>query len=153
MGVVVDGQLEGAEMAGRVADGPLDDGKDRDARRRQLPRLAEKDGDVELVGQQLAGLDRAFIAAINENNSLARQVDEREIRRKLGSGGEQRSHFRAGLSAFGGPAGSLAHIYKIQRSIALAGQFGKTGSLLGAPDCHRGPVLQRGAKSFGFGSA
>ena len=37
--------------------------------------------DVEVIGEQPAGFDRSLVAAIDQDDALARQRDERKIRR------------------------------------------------------------------------
>ena len=76
LGKVVDRELECAEMALGRADVPLHNRKLRAARRGDSRRRLEQHGDVEVILEQIAGLDRALVAAVDENDALALDIDD-----------------------------------------------------------------------------
>src|SRR5215472_7490931 len=63
-GIVVDGDLEGAEIARRSADRSLGDREFGDPRRRQLFWRSHHDGYVEMLPQPVPGLNRTLITTI-----------------------------------------------------------------------------------------
>src|SRR4029079_16390570 len=75
-GIIVDGEVESAEMSLGCADRALDDGKFRDALRRKIAGLADEYGNVEMICEQPAGFDGALIAAVNQGDAVARQADQ-----------------------------------------------------------------------------
>ena len=70
---------------------------------------------VEMVVEQLGGFDRALVAAVDQDDAFARQAHQREIRHRLGGGGEQRRHLRPGRRALARPAGGLADVDESER--------------------------------------
>ena len=69
--VIVDDEFEGAEIAPGAADGSLDDREGRGGGRHDLLRSRDHDRDVEMIGQQFAGLDRALVPAIDQDHAFA----------------------------------------------------------------------------------
>jgi len=115
-------------------DGALHHRKGADARRHQTFRARDQHGDVEMIGQELAGLDRALIAAIDQRDAFAFETDEGNFGQRLGGNRKQRRHLRPGLGGVGRPAGGLAHVGERQRAGALARDFGEQRRLLRAAD-------------------
>ena len=72
---VVDRQLEGAKMAARIADRALYDGKIPDPVRRDIARTGKQHSDVQLLGELPARIDRRFVAAIDQNDAVARKCN------------------------------------------------------------------------------
>jgi len=121
-------------MALGVADGSLDDRERCDGRRRDLRRPSDHDGDIEVIGEQFAGFDRRLVAAIDQNHTFARHVDERNFGRGLARGGKQCGHLGSCLGPFGGPARGLAQVDEIDPLRALACLVREQRRLLGAAD-------------------
>ena len=94
--VVVDHDLEGAEMALGGFDGALHHREFGDARRPQILWARDQHGDIEMIGEQLAGFDRGFVAAVDQDDALAVEADEGDFGRRLGGGRVQRRQLRPG---------------------------------------------------------
>ena len=145
--VVVDHKLERAEMSLGGADRAFDDWKLRDARGCQILRPGDQHGDVEMLGEQPRGFDRAFVAAVDQRDAFARQADQREIRHRLGGGRDQRGHLRSRLRGIRRPAGGLAHVHECERRrlLQIGGDFGEKRRFLRAADDQR--VTLRGGRA------
>jgi len=153
--VVVDGQFKRAEMAFRRADRALDHRELGRARRRDVLRAAEQHGDVEMIGEQLRGFDRALVAPVNQCDAFARQAHEVHVRHRLGRGGDQRGHLRAGLRTLIRPAGGLAHVHETDRRgvLQFGRDLGKQRRFLGAADDKRVAVLDCALEPLDLGPA
>ncbi len=108
-----------------------------DARRRQTLRARDQHGDVEMIRQQLAGFDGAFVAAIDQRDAFAVEADIGNFGQRLGRNREQRRHLRPGRGGVRRPAGGFAHVDEGDRAGSLAGDFGEQRRLLGAADGDR----------------
>ena len=152
-GIVVDRDLERAEMALGGADRALHHRKFGDARRRHAGRRRDQHGHVEMILEQLAGLDRALVAAIDQDHALARQADERNLGQRLGGGREQRRHLRPGLGGVGRPAGGLADVGEGDRRRRFLRDLGEQRRLLRAGDGERRAACGGGAEALELGAA
>ena len=96
LGVVVHHDLEGAEMALGRFDRALHHRKFGGARQPQILGVRDHHGDIEMIGEQRAGLDGGFVTAINEDDPLALEADEGSVGHRLGGRSAQRRHRRRG---------------------------------------------------------
>src|SRR5438445_13145990 len=85
-----------------------------------------------VICEQPAGFDGRLVAAIDQDDALARHIDERKIRRGLGRGCKQGRHLRSRPSSFRGPAGGLAQVDEIDRLRTIARLVGEQRNFLGA---------------------
>src|SRR5262249_49118178 len=134
--IVVDGDLEGAEIARRGTDLSLGDRELADPRRRQLLWRSHHDGYVEMLPQPVPGLNRTLVAAIDENDAAAFEMDIRGLRQRLDRGRCERRHLGTGPRRLARPAAGLAQIDKAQAA-ALARGLTESWRLLCAADRHR----------------
>ncbi len=145
LGVAVDGELERAEIALGRADRALHHREIGHPRWRHLGRRLDQHRDVEVILEQVAGLDRPFVAAVDQDHALAAQPDERNFRRRLGGGREQRGHLGTRRIGILRPAGSLADIGV--SDVGGPSRFRKQRRLLGA--AHNQPLAAgRGGAEF-----
>ena len=109
-GIIVHRQFESAEIALGLPDDALNHREFGHPQRRHAAGRLDQHGDVEMFFQQIGGVDRLFVLAVNQRNAVAGQWNERGLRRGLEARRDQRRHFRAGR--FGGrrPASGLADI-------------------------------------------
>ena len=84
-GVIVDPELESAEMAAGAGDGALQHGKIGRARRRDLAGARQQHGDVEMLGQAAGGVDRRLVAAVDEGDPFRLHRHEGDRRHRLGA--------------------------------------------------------------------
>ncbi len=150
-GIVVDHELERAEMSLRCADGSLHDGKRGDARRHELLRPRNQHGDVEMILQQLRRLDGALVRAVDEGHAFAVQAHIGRFGHRLRGGGEQRRHFRPRLCGLGRPARGLPDIR--ERNRPLARDFREQRRFLRTGDRQRCVAGRSGAEAFELGPA
>ena len=137
---VVDDELEGAEVALGVADRPLHHREVPDPVRHDLVRAGQEHGDVELVGEPPAGLDRGLVAAVDQDDAAARQRHDRgRGGRGLGRHRHQRRRLGAGFRAGVAPARGLADVGEgeLAGEAELLGDLGEQRRLLRAADRHR----------------
>src|ERR1700742_4748557 len=80
-GVVIDSELERAQMSLGVADCSLDDWERTYRLRRYLHRLCNHDRHVEMIGEQPSSFDGNFVAAVDQDNGLACQRDKSKTSR------------------------------------------------------------------------
>ena len=153
--VVVDHQLEGAEITFRVAQRALDDRKLGEPRRRDLIRIRQHHRDVELVLEQRRRFDRARVAAVDEGNALALHADVRRRWHGLGRHREQRRHLRARRLRVCRPAAGLAHVD--EGDLGALGPFardlGEQRGLLRAADRYRSTGSGRFPEALDLGAA
>jgi hypothetical protein len=100
----------------------------------------QEHGDVELVGEPPAGLDRRVVAAVDEDDALARQRhDRRRGARGFGGHRQQRRRLGAGLGVPVAPARGLADVGEgeVAGEADTFGDLGEERRLLGAADRHR----------------
>src|SRR5207244_12633901 len=121
--------------------------------RRVLCWLLNDDADVKVIGEQPAGFDRSLVAAIDQDDALARHIDERKIRRRLARGSEKGRHLRSRLSSFCGPTGGLAQVHEIDRLRTLACLIRKQRNFLRAAYRERSLRLRGIAKLIELGPA
>ena len=129
-GIIVDGQFERGEAALGGPDCALHHREIRPGPRRQIARPGDKHGDIEMILEQVGGLDRLLVAAIDQRHALAGDGEERRLRHRLGGGSEKRRHFRRGGGSIARPAGGLADIDEGERGLFASG-IGALGSDLG----------------------
>ena len=89
---------------------PAHHGEIRLTRRRHRHIAGQQNGDVELFLQAGGGGQRYLVPAQHQGDARAFQADQGDFWHVLGSGGDQRGHFRPGLFALSGPACRLADI-------------------------------------------
>ena len=120
---VIDLDLKRAEMPLGSCNLALRYRKDGGAWRCDGCRRLDQDGDVEMVLEQVAGLDRRLVATADENDPVALQFDRGRRWRRLGRGCQQRSHLWPGSTGLTGPSSGLANVGKLNRNGATA--FGR----------------------------
>jgi hypothetical protein len=152
---IVDGDLECAEMAAGLSDFSLRYREIRPSRRHDRRRRFNQHGDVQMILEQVAGLDGHFVAPADENNTAALQVDDGHRWRGFGGCREQCRHFWPGLSGFTRPPGGLADIDELNRigAATFRGYIGKQRGLLGASDRQRRVSRRNRAEPIEFGAA
>ncbi len=150
--IVVDGQLEGAEIPFGLLDRALDHRKIGDARRRHVVRRPDQHRDVEMVHQQLRRLGRLLVIAVNKRHAVAGERHEGNFRHRRCRRGDQRRHFRAGCLRILRPAGGLADIDERQRGV-LAGDLIEQWRFLRAGDGERRTASRGGAEALELGAA
>src|SRR5262244_2753082 len=104
-----------------------------------------------MVLEQVAGLDRLLVAPIDEDYAFAVEVDERNLRRRLGGSSEQCRHFGTRRIRILRPAGGLADVGV--SDVGAARYFRKQRRLLGAAHDQRLAAGRRGAEFFELGPA
>ena len=127
-------------MALGGADQSLHHRKIRDPRRRHFGRRADQHGHVEMILEQGRGLDRPFVAAVDEDRAVAGEADEGNLGRGFGRRREQRRHLGAGAAAVRRPAGGLADVGVADLGAARRGgvrRLRKQRRFLGAADGQR----------------
>ena len=132
MGKIVDRNLELSEIALGRPDGSLDHGKLGRALRREIFRPRYHHGDVEMVLQQIGRLDRLLVRSVNQDDALAVESDERNVRLRLCRSGEQGRHFGRALRGILRPAGILANVDEADCGFARLRDFGKDRCFLRA---------------------
>src|SRR5205085_8466108 len=85
----VDRKFECAEMAARVADGALENGKLVDPARDHVGGSCQQHGDVEAVGETLCSLDGNLVAAIDQHDAAALERHQRDWRHLFARRGNQ----------------------------------------------------------------
>ena len=135
--IVVDRELEGAEMALGGADRAPHHGKIGDPRRRHVGGRLDQHRHVEVVLEQVGRLDCLLVAAVNEDHALAGEADEGDLGRCFLRRRDQRRHLRAGRLGVLRPAGGLAdvHVFDVE-AFGLRGLREQRG-FLGAADDER----------------
>jgi hypothetical protein len=146
--VAIDGELERAEMALGRADRPLHHREIGHARRRHLGGRLDQHRHVEMILEQVAGLDRLLVAAIDQDDAFAAQADEGNLGRLLCRGGEQCRHLGTRRVGVLRPAGGLADVGICD--LGVTGDFREQRRLLGAAHDQRLARSRRGAKTFQF---
>src|SRR4051794_35358303 len=109
-GVVVDFELELAEVAGGLDDGALEDRELRRARRDDGGGLGQQDGDVQLVHELAGGFDRQLVAAVDQSDTFGLQLDRGDgggLQRRFG---DQGGDLGVGFGGLIGPAGAFADV-------------------------------------------
>ena len=136
---IVDRHLERADVTAGVPDLSLRHRKVGPSRWSDRRRGLDQYRDVQMVLEQLACLDRGLVAAADEDDAAALQVDQRHRRRGLGRGRQQRRHFRPRLRRFTGPSRGLAEVDELNWRCAstFRGRIGKQRRLLRASDRQR----------------
>ena len=154
-GVVVDQELERPEMALGRTDCALDHGKFGDAARGDVAGLGKQHRDVELVLDEVRRLDRAFVAAIDEDDAFAGERHQRRLGQRFGGHGKQRRHLRARGGGILRPAGGFADIGEGERRLGcrFGGDFGEQRRFLGAAHRQRRTGSERCAKAIELGPA
>jgi hypothetical protein len=138
-GVIVDHQLEGAEMAARRLDPALEDGEVVEPRRGEVAGVGEQHGDVEPAGKLPRGVDRRLVPAVDQRRTLRDQRHRRgrrDLQRRLG---QERGHLGQRALGLVGPAGALANIGVGDHGlgVAVGPHFLEQRRFLGAGDQHR----------------
>ena len=97
-----------------------------------------------MVLEQVAGFDGGFVAAADQDDAAALELNEGHGRHGLGRRRQQRRHLWPGLGSLAGPSGRLSNIGKLDRSGAASFRcrFGKNGCFLRTSD-RQGRVLCR----------
>src|ERR1700730_3911195 len=133
---IVDCDLERAEMAFGVSDFSPRYRKLGYSRRYDRGGRFNQNGDVEMILEQVCGLGRPLLAAENQNDACAFELDERYSRYRFRRRREQCGHFRACSVGFTGPPGRLPNIGKLDRSFTttFCRNVGKQTSFLRAGD-------------------
>src|ERR1700704_153421 len=104
-----------------------------------------------MVLEQVAGLDRLLVAAIDQNHAVAVQVDEGKLGHGLGSGRQQGRHLGTCGVRVLRPAGGLADIGVCDGCVT--GDFREQRRFLGTAHDKRLSARRRGAEFFKFGPA
>ncbi len=108
--VVVDGQLEGAEVTFGCTDAALDHRKLAHPWWRDVGGRPDQDGNVEMVLEQVRGRDGAVVTAVDQDHAVAVEAHERHGDGRLGCGGDQRRDLRAGGFRILRPARGFADV-------------------------------------------
>nr|WP_244642965.1 hypothetical protein [Bradyrhizobium symbiodeficiens] len=108
-----------------------------------------------MVLQQIAGLDRGLVAAVDQDDSAALQLDHFHGRGDFSRGSQQRGHLRPRALGVIGPSGGLADVGKLYRirTIIFGGDLRKQRRLPCAGDCKRTIVGCDYSKSPKLGTA
>ena len=154
-GKVVDRDLERTEMARCAPNGALRHGKFGARGGAMVAGGFDQHGDVEMVLEQIAGFDCALVAAVDQDDAIALQLDRRRRWRRFGGRREQRCHLRSGSGGVARPAGRLADVGELY-GMCAAGfrrRFGKQRRFLGAGDRERAVLGGNGPEAVEFGAA
>ena len=153
LGVVVDRQLERAEMALGRADGALHDGK-------SVTRggATSAGGLISTVTSRwslsrLRRLDRLLVAAIDQDHALAGQADEGKLGRGLGGRREQRRHLGPAPRGVASTSRRSRGYWRSVTSAASPAISGEQRRFLGAADDERLAACRRGAELLELGAA
>ncbi len=131
----------------------LHDGKVGDPRRGYVRAGLHEHGDVEMVLEQEAGLDRRVVAAVDERNAFALEAHEGNLGRGLGGCGNERCHLRAGCRAVLRPARGLADVDVGNVAAGAFDRLREQRRLLHAADRERGIAGCGGAELVELGAA
>src|SRR3954447_5232133 len=140
-------------MAFGIADRSLDNRERQRGRWSNPPGPRDHHADIQVIREQPTGLNGSLVPAIDQDDALARHIDEWKMRRGLGRGGEQRGHLRPRPGSFRGPTGCLAQVYEIDRLRPLARLVREQRNLLRAADRKRSVGPRGTAKLIEFGPA
>jgi hypothetical protein len=112
-------------------------------------------GDVEVVLEQVGGLDGALVAGVDEDDALALQAGDGHRRHGLRRGGQQGGHLRSGLRALARPARRLPDIGvgDGDRTLGLLRHLVEQRGLLGAGDREGPLILQGGLEAVDLAAA
>ncbi len=151
----VDGQLEGAKVAFRRADLPLRHWKVGNSRRLQSSGRLDEHRHVEMLLEQIGGVDRLLVTPINERHALAVEFDEGNFGHSFGCRSNQRRHLGTCLRCLRGPTRGLTNIRVTDIGAAFApfGDLGKERRFLRAGDDQRIPAGRGCAESLEFSAA
>jgi hypothetical protein len=128
-----------------VADGALEDRKLVTAAWDHIAGFGQKHRDVETVGEPLAGLDRHFVAAVNQGDAAALQRHHRYRWHLFGCRGNQACGFRTGRGGVVGPAAGFANVDEAKLGLRRTfGDLAKQRRLLGAGNGDRRTIGKRG---------
>ncbi len=105
--------------------------------------------------QQVASLDRGLVAAVDQDDPAAFQLDHRRGCGDFGRGGQQRGHLRSRAVGIAGPSGGLADVGKLYRirTIIFGSNLRKQRRLLRAGHRERTIFGGDSLESAEFGAA
>ena len=150
----IHGHFKSTEITVCRARPPTHHWKIRLTRWRHLHIPRQQHRDVELFLQAGGGGQRHLIPAQHQGDARAFQADQGNFRHGLGSGGDQRGHFRPGLLALSRPTCRLADIdEKRGGSASGLGLLAEKRGLGGAGDGERPPGGERGFEAIKLGQA
>jgi hypothetical protein len=86
-------------MTPGISDLPFRHWKIGHSRRNDRRRRLDQHGDVEMILEQVAGFDGGLVAAADENDTAAFELDDRYGRRGFRCNSKQRGHFGPARSA------------------------------------------------------
>jgi len=120
-------------------------------RRRDVGGRLDQHGDVEMILEQTARLDRLLVAAVDQGHAFAFEADERNHGCGLARGSKQRRDLRACGACVLRPARGLADIGV--GDVRAFGCFGEQRRLLRAADDQRRVAGGRRAELLQLGAA
>ncbi len=148
--VAIDRELERTEMARGRADRPFHHREIGHPRRGHLGGRPDQHRHVEMILEQIAGLDCLLVAAIDQDHAFAVEADEGNIRRGLGGGREQCRHFGSRRVGVLRPPGGLANVDVADVGAAGLCQFREQRCFLRAAHDQRRFARGRCAEFFEF---
>jgi len=98
--IVVDGQLECAEVAIGRTYPALHHRERGDPGRNDVGRRRDQHRHVEMILEQVRGFDRLLVTSINEHDPVAVEADEGDFGYALRGRRDQRRHLGAGVRGF-----------------------------------------------------
>src|SRR5215472_11380920 len=103
--------------------------------------------------KQARSLDRALIAAVDEDHTRALELHKGDARHRLSGSGGKRRHFRSSLGRVGRPTGALAQIDEPKIGAAILGHFAEKRLFLRAADRERRARARECAEPIKFRAA
>ena len=154
-GELVDHQVERPQMSLDTGDPTLCNRTVGATWRRDHGWWRNQHGDVEMLLQQIASLNGGLVAAVDQDDPAAFQLDHWRRCRDFGRGGQQRCHLRPSAVGVTGPSGGLADIGKLYRirTIIFVRNPREQRGLLRAGDRKRTILDRNRLKSIKLGTA
>ncbi len=137
------------------ADLAFHDRKLGDTRRRDGRRRLDHHSDVEMLLEQSAGLNGFLAAAVDQDNAAALDIDQRNVRHRLGGCREKRRHLGSSLGAVARPPRGLAKIGVTDRTgpPILRRNIREKRRLLRAADGQSRRASRQSSEAVEFGAA